>query len=106
MSAVVSGGTMSKMSEIAQYVAFNGMLSSPKTTAANIVSNAYTTANSVATNATAWAIGSLRGTPDGVTLAQQSAYVRSMMGSTRGSFSRRASLTRQSLPDPQLRLSS
>jgi len=82
MSAVVQGGTIKRMMDMAQYIAINGMLSSPKTTMANVISNAYTTANSVATNATAWVVSSARGTPNGVTVAQQSAYIRAMMGAT------------------------
>lgn len=52
-----SGGNFEKFRESTIYYMRNAMLSSPKTAVANFVSNAFTTANSVATKYTAAAIG-------------------------------------------------
>ncbi len=79
-AAQASKGNATKFGEVMQSVALNGMLSSPKTWAGNMVSNALTTANSVLTNYVATGIGFARNTPNAVRLKDANGYVRGLMG--------------------------
>ena len=78
-AAPASGYT--RWSNVLQAVAINGMLSSPKTVAANLISNGVTTTNTMMTNFIAAGVGTIRGTKDAVTIAQSNGYIRGLMGS-------------------------
>ena len=72
-----SEGKFKKMEDVATYWAINSMLSSPKTFVSNFVSNALTTANSIATNYTAAGLSFVRNTED-FSLSQANAYVNGL----------------------------